>query len=330
MSDLRPMALGEIIDRSAQFWRANWRAMYGLFLGFQLVEYILIKGWQLAMTTWFPDSQGQRVLDLVKSDPLAALTQLGISTGSLMVVILVSTLSRQFLFVAGTRFVFPRVVSRGAPSSGEALRFALGKVGVTTASFLISVLWAAGLGVLLLLPGLGLFAAGLFLGRDRPAVIIAFTVLGGLAMVAAMLVLFVWYILRFVTLAQVVALEDASVGRVLARTAELSSGRVGPGFTGLVKFRLTVLLTVVGVLIAITSVVASAPELILNVFFGGFKDGVLIEPPQRLLVPAELISAVVSTIVWPLYVVFQVMFYVDMRVRREGLDLELQLQEKPA
>lgn len=330
MSDLRPMPLGEIIDRSAQFWRANWRAMYGLFLGFQLVEYILVKAWQLAMTTWFPELQGQRAVDLVKSDPLGALGQLGLAVGSLMVVILVSTLSRQYLFVAGTHFVFPRVVARGAPTAGEALRFALGKVGVTTGSFLISVLWAAGLGLLLLLPGAGLFAAGLFLGGERPAVIAAFAVLGGLAMVAAMIVLVLWYILRFVTLAQVVALEDASVRRVLARTGELSSGRVGPGLTGLVKLRLTVLLTVVGVIIALTSLAASAPELILSLFYGGFRNGVLVEPPQRLLVPAELVSAVVSTIVWPLYVVFQVMFYVDMRVRREGLDLELQLEEKPA
>ncbi len=33
MVDLRPLTLGEIIDRSASFWRSNWKALFKLFLG---------------------------------------------------------------------------------------------------------------------------------------------------------------------------------------------------------------------------------------------------------------------------------------------------------
>jgi hypothetical protein len=41
------------------------------------------------------------------------------------------------------------------------------------------------------------------------------------------------------------------------------------------------------------------------------------------VVPAQLLQVIAGAAISPLYVVFQVIFYVDMRVRREGLDLEL-------
>jgi hypothetical protein len=47
--------------------------------------------------------------------------------------------------------------------------------------------------------------------------------------------------------------------------------------------------------------------------------------PPGLLVPLELAESALGAVFAPLYVVFQVFFYVDMRVRREGLDLALKL-----
>jgi hypothetical protein len=49
-----------------------------------------------------------------------------------------------------------------------------------------------------------------------------------------------------------------------------------------------------------------------------------------MLVPAQLIQVFVGAMVGPLYVVFQVVFYLDMRVRREGVDLDLLAQRSPA
>ena len=52
--------------------------------------------------------------------------------------------------------------------------------------------------------------------------------------------------------------------------------------------------------------------------------------PAYLMVPAELLNLAVSAVMYPLYVAFQTLFYADMRMRREGLDLELQLKRLPA
>jgi hypothetical protein len=52
--------------------------------------------------------------------------------------------------------------------------------------------------------------------------------------------------------------------------------------------------------------------------------------PQAVLVPAELLQVVGQALFSPLGFVLYALFYVDMRVRREGLDLERRLGGKPS
>jgi hypothetical protein len=52
--------------------------------------------------------------------------------------------------------------------------------------------------------------------------------------------------------------------------------------------------------------------------------------PQMLLVPAELLQVVGQAVFNPLGLVFYAMFYLDMRMRREGLDLERRLEARSA
>ena len=79
----------------------------------------------------------------------------------------------------------------------------------------------------------------------------------------------------------------------------------------------------------------AAGEPLLSVFEAGLKDslrtvridaawGFAPDAPKFILAtyrPNKVLGAVLS----PLYIVFQTFFYTDMRVRREGLDLELAL-----
>jgi hypothetical protein len=50
--------------------------------------------------------------------------------------------------------------------------------------------------------------------------------------------------------------------------------------------------------------------------------------PQALLVPVELLQVVGQSFFTPLGLVFSAMFYLDMRMRREGLDLERRLDAR--
>src|SRR5437762_9351286 len=54
MTDLRPMQLGEIVDRSASFWRAHWKRLWGLFFVFSLAQYIVIKGGEALLKRFGP------------------------------------------------------------------------------------------------------------------------------------------------------------------------------------------------------------------------------------------------------------------------------------
>jgi len=144
--------------------------------------------------------------------------------------------------------------------------------------------------------------------------------------------LVLWFLIRFVLASQVLAVEPLGAIASFKRTDALSSGRVGPGVMGLVKGRLTVLITILASILTLVSVVTGLPELVLRAVFGelslfGTPTGVA---PQALVVPAQLLQVVAGAVITPLYVVFQVVFYVDMRVRREGLDLELASSKDPA
>jgi hypothetical protein len=179
-------------------------------------------------------------------------------------------------------------------------------------------------------PGLAAVGAGLWALEHRSRVE-ALTLLGGGGLVTGLTVvgLLLWFILRFMLVAQVAGAEAGSGLAVLRRAGELASGRVGAGLAGLVKVRLAVLLTVIGAILLLVSVVASAPSLALGVAFGAsFRPGHSLEDvvPQGLLVPVQVAQVAVGALFAPIYEAFKVVFYLDVRVRREGLDLELTLR----
>ncbi|MEW6433690.1 MAG: hypothetical protein AB1730_19460 [Myxococcota bacterium] len=328
MTDLRPMRLGELIDRSASFWRGHWRSLFWLAVGFQLAQFILVKTNQLVSSRFLPAMSGE-LPTLLKDDPATALRQVGVGTALFMVVALATLFVSQVGGVATTFFVYPRLLGREGPTLRAALEQAVRRLGVTLGAFLLSMAWTAVVGLGLVVPGGALAAAGVVLaerGSRAPGAVLL--VLGSIALTLGFVALMLWFLIRFLLTAQVVALEDAGPLKVFRRTDALSSGRIAPGVGGVVKLRLMVLITVIGALLVVVSLVASFPSLAL-----GFAYGATLEPghtvndvvPQLILVPVELVEVALSSLFAPLYVVFQVFFYVDMRVRREGLDLELKL-----
>src|SRR5207244_5838915 len=84
--DLRPLTLGEVVDRSASLWRAHWKALFQLYLGFQLGEFVLLKAWEVITVRYFPIARGgQRMIEAFQSEPAEAVRQLAASMGGLAV-----------------------------------------------------------------------------------------------------------------------------------------------------------------------------------------------------------------------------------------------------
>ncbi|MBM4782331.1 MAG: hypothetical protein GQE15_32035 [Archangiaceae bacterium] len=322
---LKPLSIGEIVDRSTSLWRSNWKALFQLLLGFQLVQYISLKGIELLIDRTLPAAKNPaQAFELMKADPSTWLPQVWPIAISVMVVGLVNFFVSQVAGVAISAFVFPRVTSAGAPSIGEAMQLAVRKLGPTFGVLVLTLGWTMLAGLLFMLPGILTVGGGVYLAVSNSqqagtgvALLGTFLILGG------GLVLILWFLIRFVLTSQVLAVEDVSALGCFRRTDALSSGRVGPGFAGLVKGRLTLLISIIAFILTVVGLVTGLPELGIKAMFGELTGAASGTAPQALVVPAQLLQVVTGAVVTPLYMVFQVVFYVDMRVRREGLDLEL-------
>jgi hypothetical protein len=332
LNELRPLTLGELIDRSATFWRRHLKQLFTLYLGFGLVTYIFTKSLQLATY------RIQRVAQEVMTGQLETGAVL-LEYGRFLLLSVGTMLGLFWLYWMATlvvaRYVVPTQLGETMRPS-ECFQHGMRKLGPLTGAYLLSLLWVVGVTLLMALPGVLTMGAGGALlaasgpgGRLTGAILLG---LGVLLMVLGMLGAILWYMLRFSLLGPVLAMEELTAGKAFRRSGELLSGRVGPGFTGRVKVRAVILVTVVSVILVAVSLLFSLPALIVQFTYSNPMDplaAVNNPVPQAMLVPAELFQVVGQALFAPLGLVLYAMFYVDMRVRREGLDLEQRLGGRP-
>jgi hypothetical protein len=320
---LKPLSIGEIVDRSTSLWRAHWRELFQVLLGFQLAQYVTLKAVELLIDRTLPAMKNPAAaLELMKADPSTWVPQawpimvaLGIST-------VLNLLLSQVAGVALTAFVYPRLTGGTGPTPGDSLKAAAARLKPTVGMLLVSFAWTGLVGALFMLPGWAALGGGLVMVASNASGGPILTAVGVLLTLAGLVVLVLWFLVRFVLTSQVLAVEEVTALGCFKRTDALSSGRVGPGLGGLVKGRLTLLITIVAFILMVVGVLTGLPELVLKGLSGELTGGPT-AAPQVLVVPAQLLQVIIGAAISPLYVVFQVVFYVDMRVRREGLDLEL-------
>jgi hypothetical protein len=251
--------------------------------------------------------------------------QAGIAAIGLTAIFLVDLWVGWWIQVAGTRYCVRELT--GEPATlGDGLRIALRRTGRITLAFLLSLLQWTAAGVVCSVPGAALTFLG-YRAAIRGSTAGSVAMVGGVVLIGCGgLVASLWYILRFMVTAQVLAAEDVGALTALRRSNELVSGRIGPGLVDLVKVRATILLTVMLLIRLVVQLMATVPGLIIALAFG--RSG-LSGLPQGLLIPAELISTLAEAAFGPLYLAFTAFFYLDMRVRREGLDLLLRVGGAP-
>ncbi|WP_338282697.1 hypothetical protein [Corallococcus caeni] len=326
--ELRPLAIGEIIDRAATFWRAHLKPLFVLCLGFDLLNYIAVKAFTVAMTRTVGVLPGLGKAP-AGTDPTQALTQSGIALGLMIVLYVFLVWNFWVATTAAARYVIPSQLGEPVRPS-EGLRRAVSRLGTLTATYLLSILWSVGVTALLCLPGsivMGLGVVAAVTGKGSgggTALSIALIIIGAIVLGLGALAAVLWYFLRFMLLPPVLAMEDVGAWAAFKRSGALLKGRVEPGFMGRGTVRAMVLSTVVGGILIAVSLVSGLPAWIVRLAYGGN----LLDPaaqaaiPQALLVPAELLQVVGQSFFTPLSFVVSAFFYVDMRVRREGLDLE--------
>ena len=128
----------------------------------------------------------------------------------------------------------------------------------------------------------------------------------------------IWFIVhsivRFTLVAPVFIVEMNGAKNSLKRSWTLMKGNVGKALG---------LLIVVGIVISVISGVVAGPAAIMS----GMNASAGKEPSSIWIALSTIISALVSTLTAPLSSIVTILLYYDIRIRKEGFDLELLAKE---
>ncbi|MET9884760.1 hypothetical protein ABZZ20_16830 [Streptomyces sp. NPDC006430] len=293
---LRPLDMGEVLDGAVSTMRSHWRSVLSITLVvatvIQVINVIVQKYAfaDLAVTS-DPDADLQDVLDALSGTMTALLAE-----GFIQII-------GTILATAMLTMIFSRAVLGQRSTIGGAWREArpqlLRLLGLT---FLIT-LAAVALVSVLILPGIALSSIGI-------------GVLGGLAS----LPLLIWLGIKFSLASPALMLEKSSVIGALRRSSKLVQGS---------WWRIFGITALTGLITAFVSAVIVWPLTAIGLVFGLADGG-----PEALqngtaatgwvpLVFSGIGAIIAQTITMPMQSGVTVMLYVDQRIRREALDLEL-------
>ena len=297
---LRPLSFGEFFDGAFRAIQHNPQVMFGLSLAvavvLSLIEAILLGGALWGVGTDF--------------DPMYPI---GIGTETLFALgggtaiagvfsVIASIVLNGLLVISVTQSVLGRKVAISEVLSrikGSILRL----VGVT---FLISLLTLAGLVLALALAAALLFGTSTLLG-DSNWVLVIVVVLSIFALVSA---LSAFFYVRFGMAPPAVVMENAGVINSMTRSWNLTKG-----FFWRNAFVLLLGSVIVGAIAGIFSIPAS----MIAAWAASFGSaGVWISGIVTLA-----ISALISALTTPFIASLSALLYVDLRMRKEGLDVEL-------
>ncbi|MFB7026862.1 MULTISPECIES: hypothetical protein [unclassified Streptomyces] len=298
---LRPLSVGEILDSAVKTLRAHWRAVLpvmAVLALFAQVTHTLVQRYLVPPTPEVdPNATPSEALKQLVESTRASLIGLGPDTLVSLVALLISS---ALLAVVVSRAVLGRPVSLGAAWQ-EARPRLLQLLGLT----LLIAAMGAGIMLVGLLPGL--------LVGGSPGVLLI--VLGGLGA----LVLNVWLIIRFSLASPALMLERGGVVQSLKRSAKLVQGS---------WWRIFGITLLTQLLIILFTLIISIPFVVIGFVVDGealssLSSGSAETFGWPFLIATGIGGVITSAVTYPISAGVTVLLYVDQRIRREALDLEL-------
>ncbi|MCX4581772.1 hypothetical protein [Streptomyces sp. NBC_01481] len=298
---LRPLGVGEILDGAVSTLRAHWRTVLGITITVSVVSQIcniLVERYLLPDPPEVnPDATPSEALRQSVDSLQASLLAMG---PALIITMIATLFTTALLTIVISRSVLGRPVTLS-----EAWQEARPRLPQLLGLTLLLPLMGAAIMTVAILPGLLLGGGG---G-------IALAVLAGLGACGVVL----WLMIRFALASPALMLERQGVIASLRRSAKLVQGAWWRTF-GIVV--LTLLLTLlVSMIIAVPfTVIAFAVD------GSGFSDLFAGNSPDfgwPFLIITGIGSVIASSITYPISAGVTVLLYVDQRIRREALDLEL-------
>ncbi|MFB8402121.1 hypothetical protein [Streptomyces sp. NPDC055912] len=298
---LRPLGMGEILDGAVKTLRTYWRTVLAITVTVAVISQIadILAQRYLApdVPAANPDATPAEALEQSLDAAQSSLVGLG---PALLVTLMASLVSAALLTVVISRAVLGRPVSLGAAWQ-EARPRLLQLVGLT--------LLLAAMSTAIVLVGL---LPGLLIGG---AAGVALTLLGGLGALVAV----VWLMISFNLASPALMLERGGVIQSLKRSAKLVRGA---------WWRIFGITLLTQLLIFIFSMIIAIPFTIIGIAVDGdgFSDmlsGTSTTFGWPFLIITGIGGVITSAITYPISAGVTVLLYVDQRIRREALDLEL-------
>jgi hypothetical protein len=302
---LRPLGVGEILDGAVSTMRTYWRTVLGISLTVAVVTeiaVILLQGFVLNDTA---DTEAL-------NDPNATLDELTQAMGTTMLssaVVLLISLLGTIVATALLTSVTSRAVLGKPVTTAEAWREARPRLARLFGLTFLLPLIAVAIIAIGTLPGILVIAAG---GGGRGA---ALAVFGGLGAGAVAL----WLMIRFSLASPALMLEKQGVLKSMSRSAKLVRGSWWRVFG--IQLLATVIANIVASIIVIPFAFLAAA--LSGDGVSGFLNGSTGDLGWTFLIVSGVGSVIGSMLTFPITAGVTVLLYIDQRIRREALDLDL-------
>ncbi|MEU5045534.1 hypothetical protein [Streptomyces griseorubiginosus] len=301
---LRPLGVGEILDGAVSTMRTYWRTVLGISLTVAVVTQVLVI---LLQGFVLNDSAGSEAL----SDPSASADEVTRALGETMVsttVVFLISLIGTIVATALLTTVTSRAVLGRPVTTGEAWRDARPQVPRLFGLIFLLLLITFGVLAVGALPGILVAVAGSKGGG------IALAVLGilGASVVA------LWLMIRFSLASPALMLEKQTIVKSMSRSTKLVRGS---------WWRVFGIQLLAGIIANIVAAIVVLPFTFLAAALSGDGVGGFVNGTGDLgwtfLIISGIGSVIGSMITFPISAGVTVLLYIDQRIRREALDLEL-------
>ncbi|MFD6751764.1 DUF7847 domain-containing protein, partial [Streptomyces anthocyanicus] len=302
---LRPLGVGEILDGAVSTMRTYWRTVLGISLTVAVITEIAVI---LLQGFFLNDTEGSDAL----SDPSATVGELTRALGDTMLssgVVLLITLLGTIVATALLTSVTSRAVLGKPVTTGEAWRDArpqLLRLSGLTLLLPVIALLIVGVGTL---PGVLVGVAG---SGDAGA---ALAVLGGLAGA----VVAIWLMVRFSLSSPALMLEKQGIVKSMSRSVKLVRGSWWRVFG--IQLLATIIANIVASIVVIPFALLAAA--LSGDGFSGLLDSSGGDIGWTFLIISGIGSVIGSMLTLPISAGVTVLLYIDQRIRREALDLDL-------
>jgi hypothetical protein len=309
--DLRPLTTSELIDRGFALYRQNFAGLFLLALLCQIAPFATSEA-LIAFTKMVPPAGG--ALAAYGLDPL--------QTALLLIVSVIGQIITFCFEVVITFYLAEAYLGRDPSIKAGFLRLGTRVAGSVSTSLLNMIL----VGLTLVFPLLAiagiyvwsqLYPPGSFYG------LVLFILAAGVLLVASLAPVLIVFMRLMVTV-PVVALEGLAGWSAARRSSTLVRFDPGLGFLYWGEMRLSFLLLPLFAIELLTLSITSLP-VTLHQIDGLLRHGSmgqLTSPPDAAVILSQVLVLLTGSLLLPLYLIATTLFYYDVRIRREGFDLE--------